>query len=50
MDIICFKDLSGGWYIRKLANKFDIGITQVAKVLIKKYNQNNHGNYNIKLN
>lgn len=45
-DIIHFKEPSGDWSIRKLAEKFDIGNTQAAKVLknkeniLRRYNEN----------
>ncbi|CAI6370038.1 unnamed protein product [Macrosiphum euphorbiae] len=46
VDIIRFKDSNGGWSIRKLADKFGIGKTQVAEVLknkediLRRYNEN----------
>jgi len=38
VDIIRFKDSNEGWSIRKLADKFGIGKTQVAEVLKNKEN------------
>jgi hypothetical protein len=46
VDIIRFKDSNGGWSIRKFADKFGIGKTQVAEVLkdkeniLRRYNKN----------
>jgi len=45
VDIICFNGSSGDWSIRKLADKFGIGKTQVTEVLknkktiLRRYNE-----------